>query len=147
MPAPLRSPRFLLTLFPMPTNSKDYQREYQRQYRKNAGKARRVVSVALPPEVYDEISAYAEAEGTSLSALMRDATFAQVRRSQLRSNGVEAELRELKFLISNIANNVNQLASHSNQVREVADASDVFRQLKDLDDLITDFTTDRMTQR
>ena len=83
---------------------------------------------------------------TSLSALMRDATFAQVRRSQLRSSGVEAE-RELKFLISNIANNVNQLAYHSNQVREVADASDVFRQLKDLDDLISDFTTDRMTER
>jgi len=64
--------------------------------------------------------------------------------SQLKSRNVESELKELRFLISNIANNVNQMARHSNTVKHVADDNAVFQRLSELDQLIVDFTDTRL---
>ena len=82
----------------------------------------------------------------SLAALMRDATDLQVRNAALKSQAVEAELRELRFLISNIANNVNQMARHSNRLKHVTDENEVFQKLHELEQLVTDFTNNRLKQ-
>ena len=130
----------------MPSNSKEYQRAYQRQYRKNSPNRRRVVSVSFGHEDFEEISAYASSQDMSLSALLREASLMQTRNAQLCSQEVEEELRQLRFVISNIANNLNQIAHHSNLVRQVTDENAVFQELKKLDELVTDFTTNRMSE-
>ena len=126
----------------MPSNSKEYQREYRAKHRKT----RKEVSVSLPILLHREFSSFAKKQNMSLAALMRDATDLQVRNAALKSQAVEAELRELRFLISNIANNVNQMARHSNRLKHVTDENEVFQKLHELEQLVTDFTNNRLKQ-
>ena len=124
----------------MPANSA----EYQRQYRLKNSKRTKEVSVGLPTELHKEFSAFAEKQGLSLASLLRESTSLQIRGSHLRSKKIEEELKELRFLISNIANNVNQMAHHSNQLRQVTDANQVYQRLHELDTLITGFVDTRL---
>ncbi len=124
----------------MPSNSA----EYQRQYRAKNRKSRREVSVSLPISLHREFSAFAKKQKMSLSALMRESTDLQIRGCQLKSSSIEAELKELRFQISGIANNVNQMARHSNTVKQVTDENAVFQKLHELEQLVTDFTNTRL---
>jgi hypothetical protein len=126
----------------MPSNSA----EYQRQYRAKHKKLRKEVSVSLPVSLHHEFSEFAKKQNMSLAALMRESTDVQIRGNALKSRAVEAELKELRFLISNIANNVNQMARHSNTVKKVTDENEVFRTLHELEQLVTNFTNNRLKQ-
>jgi len=59
---------------------------------------------------------------------------------------VMEELRTLKFAIRNIANNVNQIAHHSNTVHQVsqADENNLFQYLKQLEEAIHSYTEGRL---
>jgi len=124
----------------MPSNSA----EYQRKYRERNAKHRKEITVGMTTDQHREFSAFAKKNKLSLSALMREATALQLRGSQLKSSALEDELKELRFLITNIANNVNQMARHSNTVKHVADENAVFQRLSELDKLIVDFTDSRL---
>lgn len=124
----------------MPSNSK----EYQRQYRAKHKKTRKEVSVSLPISLHREFSGFAKKQNMSLAGLMREATDLQIRGVAFKSQAVEAELKELRFLISNIANNVNQMARHSNRIKQVTDENEVFQKLHELDQLVTNFTNKRL---
>lgn len=123
----------------MPSNSKEYQREY----RAKTKAARRVVSVSMNAEDHRELSRFAKAQGMSLSAILREASLQQSRMAQLHSPKVADELKELRFLVSNIANNMNQIAHHSNRVRYVMDENAVLERFMELDKLICDFAHSR----
>lgn len=124
----------------MPANSADYQKTYRTR---NAAK-RRVQSVSLDMADHAEIKRYAKGQGLSVSALMREATLHQCRGTQIRSAAVEDELKELKFLISNIANNLNQMAHHSNTVRHVVDEGGALARLQDLSETIEGFVETKL---
>ena len=100
--------------------------------------------MSLPISLHREFSAFAKKQKMSLSALMRESTDLQIRCSQLKSHRIEAELKELRFQISGIANNVNQMARHSNTVKQVTDENAVFQKLHELEQLVTDFTNSRL---
>ena len=110
----------------MPANSAQYQRDYRektkRQYKD--------VSVRLPVSDHRELKSYGQANGMRLATVLREGALAQIRSSSLRSSGVEAELKELRFLLASIANNVNQMAHHSNVVRHVVDEGGALTKLK-----------------
>lgn len=126
----------------MPANTSDYQKQY-RDRNKNRTKN---VTVTVPLSQHQAFAKFAGKQGISLSALMREATDLQIRRSQMKSQALMAEVQELKFLVSNISNNVNQMAHHSNRVREVVDANQLFNRLRELDELITHFVDTRLHQ-
>ncbi len=126
----------------MPSNSA----EYQRQYRQKNSKRKKEISVGLPTELHREFSAFAQKQGWSLAGLMREATSVQIRGSHLKSRKIEEELKELRFLISNIANNVNQIARHSNQVQQVVDENELFQHLQELEQRVTQFVDTRLQQ-
>jgi hypothetical protein len=127
----------------MPSNTSDYQKSY----RKRTANKRQVVSVSMPPADYSEIQRYAKAQGLSVSALLREATLHQTRGSALRAQSVEGELKELKFLLANIANNINQMAHHSNVVRHVADEGAALARLQELGEIIERFVDDKTKPR
>lgn len=124
----------------MPSNSKEYQRQYRAKHRKT----RKEVSVSLPISLHREFSSFAKKQNMSLARLMREATDLQIRGAAFKSQAVEVELKELRFLISNIANNVNQMARHSNRIKQVTDENEVFQKLHDLEQLVTNFTNSRL---
>ena len=127
----------------MPTNSPEYQREY----RKKNAHARKVISVALSVSDHDEISRYAATQDLNLSTLLREATLHQLRGSQLASKALEAELRELRFIISNIGNNINQIAKHSNRVKHLVDEQGLLTELMRVQKTVDEFTQSRLKQR
>ena len=124
----------------MPANSK----EYQKAYRVKNHATRKVVSVSLSVDDHRDIARYAKKHRLSVSSLLREATLHQCRKSQLASPEVQNELRELRFLLSNIANNMNQIAHHSNRIRYVIDENAALAHLAELDALIRNFVSDRM---
>jgi len=127
----------------MPANSADYQRDY----RKRTKRQFRDVSVRLPASDYRELKSYADANGMGLATVLREGSLAQIRGSVLRSGGVEAELRELRFLLATVANNVNQMAHHSNLVRHVVDEGGALAKLQELEALIEGFVDDNLKPR
>ena len=123
----------------MPANSK----EYQRDYREKTKAARKVVSVSLSSEDHRDIARFAKAQDMSLSSILRESTLQQSRMAQLQSPRIADELKELRFLLSNIANNMNQIAHHSNRVKHVIDENGVLERFMELDKLIVDFASSR----
>ena len=127
----------------MPANSAQYQRDYRdrtkRQYKD--------VSVRLPVADHRELKAYGQSNGMRLATVLREGALAQIRSTSLRSSGVEEELKELRFLLSGIANNVNQMAHHSNVVRHVVDEGAALTKLKELEALIEGFVDTKLTPR
>jgi hypothetical protein len=51
------------------------------------------------------------------------------------------KLDEFVYLIRNIANNINQIAHHSNSVKTVVDDGRVFEHLKSMEDQVKNFIT------
>jgi len=124
----------------MPSNSPEYQREY----RKRTANKHKDVSVGLPIDDYRELKAFAKKQKLSLSRLLREATLHQMRGSQIRSKAIQDELTELRFLVSNIANNMNQIAHHSNRIKHVVDENGVLQRFAELDALLVDFVDTRL---
>lgn len=127
----------------MPANSAQYQRDYRdrtkRQYKD--------VSVRLSVADHRELKGYGAANGMALATVLREGALAQIRGSALRATGVEAELKELRFLLASIANNVNQMAHHSNVVRHVVDEGGALAKLGELEKLIEGFVDDKLKPR
>lgn len=126
----------------MPSNSAQYQSDYRK---KNSHK-KRVVSVAMSQDDHAEFLYYAKSQNLSMSALLREATLHQLRGSQLKSKALEEELKELRFLISNIGNNINQVARHSNRVKHLIDEQGLLNELMKLQKTVDDFTNSRLKE-
>ena len=124
----------------MPSNNSEYQREYDKQ----KAKTHKRVSVFMPNSQHVDLSEFAAKQKMSLPALLRVCADLQMRSAKLRGRAVEEELKELKFLLSNIANNVNQMARHSNRVRQVADEDGLFLMLQEAEKTIENFVEVRL---
>lgn len=125
----------------MPANSA----EYQKQYRNRTKRKFRDVSLRLSTQDYRELKSYADDNGYGLATILREGALAQIRGSHIRASGVEAELKELRFLLSTVANNVNQMAHHSNVVRHVVDEGGALAKLRELETLIEDYVHSKLT--
>lgn len=60
---------------------------------------------------------------------------------------LKTELQALRYLIRNIANNLNQIAHHTNTVKKAADERAVFQELRRLEAAVEDFTSGRLAER
>lgn len=116
----------------MPSNSPDYQK----RFRARNSKKRKVVSVSLSLDEHAQLKAAAkQMQIKHLSAFLREASLNQARMSQMQRPEVTAELKDWRLQLSGIANNINQIARHSNEVKHVVDSNDFYAQLKSLQEL------------
>ena len=58
---------------------------------------------------------------------------------------MQDELCELTFLLSNMANNINQMAHHSNRLRQVLNEQGVMDAFAEMEALIHNFVSMRMS--
>ena len=70
-----------------------------------------------------------------LSTFLREASLNQSRMAHMQRPEISAELKEWRLQLGGIANNINQIARHSNEVKHVVDANDFYAQLKSLQEL------------
>ncbi len=118
----------------------DYHKAYKRQYYK----LNKSLSVTVSNDDYETLKARADELGMKPIPLLRDMAFSVLHDQAFVPELVETELKELRFLILNIANNVNQMAHYSNSVRGMIDDKGLLRELRRLEESISDYTQGRL---
>lgn len=119
-------------------------KEYHKQYRADYKKKMKYVNVAVPVSMYEELEKLSEIEKVKVSALIRNMALAYMHQKTFVPKEVESELREFTFLIRNVANNINQIAHHSNIVKHMVDENGLLMEIKKLEDMVKDYTLQQL---
>lgn len=122
----------------------DADKEYHKAYRKEYAKQVKYVNVAVPLSSYNELEKLAKKENTKVTTLLRNMSLAYMQQKVFVPKEIEEELKELRFLIRNIANNVNQIAHHSNLVEKLVNENEFLMEIKKLEDAVFDYIKKRL---
>lgn len=117
-----------------------YMKDYRADYKTRV----KIVKVTMPLSRFATLEARAKAEGSKPSTLAREFIEAGLKREARVPTEIRTELSSLSRLIRSVANNLNQIAHHSNTVRHVADERGVFQWLKALERHVADYTRGRL---
>ena len=109
----------------------DYHKAYKHEYYK----LNKSLSVTVSIDDYEALKVRAGEYGMKPITLLRDMAFSVLYDESFVPELVESELKELRFLILNIANNVNQMAHYSNSVRGMIDDKGLLRELRKLEEI------------
>jgi hypothetical protein len=66
---------------------------------------------------------------------------------QIPQEPILKELQELRFLLRNSANNINQIAHHSNTVGRLVDENGFLDEVRKMETTITDFVSARLNPK
>lgn len=120
--------------------------EYQKMYRKEYAARHKRISITVSSDEYRALQHLAQREQERITTLVKELTFAGVSQQLATPKEMTDELRQLSFLIRNIANNVNQAAHHSNTIRQLVDEQGLLNHIKQLEDTIQAYVQGRMRQ-
>lgn len=121
----------------------DYQREYRQNYQ-----AQRV-NLTLNRAEYRKFASAAKKQGQKPTTYIKELALASLENQALIPSEIAKELEVLRFAVLNIANNVNQIAHHSNTVKRLSEAEEhnLLGHLKQLDDVIRDYTSGQILSK
>lgn len=117
-----------------------YNKHYKAEYQERTHR----VSITLSTSEYEEIAKRANAEGVKPTTLIKNMALAYHQQAPIIPEMIRDELQELRFLLRNVTNNINQIAHHSNTIRRLADENGLLLEIQKMENLITDFVTQRM---
>lgn len=120
------------------------RRAYYKQYREANKSRTKRVSLTLSK---DEYRAFSRAsKGSKLAPFVKSCALSSLEQQALIPEEISEELKTLRFAVLNIANNINQIAHHSNLIRGMtsADEHNLLSHIKQLDDLIKRYTEGRL---
>lgn len=106
-------------------------------YRTSYDKSR--VSLTLDNAELSIFSGIAKGESIGVATAIKQMALAYHQNENLMSAKLEQELKELNFLVRNIANNINQIAYKSNLGSHV-DVNEVLNYLRSLSERVTQHT-------
>jgi hypothetical protein len=121
---------------PISDQRKIYNREYQERTHR--------IAVTLTPTEYRELTARAKAEGVKTTTLVKNMAIAYHQGQVIMPESVRDELQELRFLLRNVANNINQIAHHSNIIRRLSDENGLLLEIQKMETTIHDFVTQKL---
>lgn len=121
---------------PISDQRKIYNREYQERTHR--------IAVTLTPTEYRELTARAKAEGVKTTTLVKNMALAYHQGQAIMPEAVQGELQELRFLLRNVANNINQIAHHSNIVHRLVDENGLLMEIQKMETTIHDFVTQKL---
>ena len=127
----------------------DKRRTYQRQYRQDyKGQAKRV-NLTLSLAEYRVFSQAARKDNKKLASFIKDLAVSELESQAHIPSELQDELKTLRFAILNIANNVNQIAHHSNTVRQLAlhEENNLLEYLRQLDEVVRQYTSGKILSK
>lgn len=129
----------------MDDEKRDYQRAYRREYRRQ----KKRISITVSHAEYDALASAALQEQKKVTTLVREYALTSLADIPRMPREIRAELRELSLLVRNIANNVNQIARHSNRIHELVsdDEHNLLLYLKALEEHVREFTLGQIKKR
>ena len=122
----------------------DKRKLYNQQYKTEYQERTKRVSLTLTLSEYSELEKRAKAEGVKPTTLLKNMALAYHQQAPIMPEMIRDELRELKFLLLNATNNINQIAHHSNTIRKLADENGLLLEIQKMEMTINDFVTQRM---
>ena len=99
-----------------------YQRDYRQQYRDHAKRVNLTFSLAE----YRSIARSAKDAGSPVAAYVKRLALQAHEGRSVAPEEIAEQLADLERVIRTIANNVNQMARHSNRIAHVLDEQEVF---------------------
>ncbi len=120
------------------------RKSYQKQYKKDYAKTHRQISLSVTNTEYRDFQALAKREKTKVSTLIKNMALAYSQQETLMPKAVLEELTDLKFLIRNIANNVNQMAHYSNTIHSLVEENEFLAEIQKLEKVVKDYTENRL---
>lgn len=119
-------------------------KEYHKNYRKEYSKRVKYLNVSLPMKTFKEMQTLAIREDVKVSKLFKDMAIAYMQQKTFVPKEVEDELKQLKILIRNVANNVNQVAHHSHIIEGMINENELLGEIKKLESIVNDYTLKRL---
>lgn len=120
---------------------------YIKAYLKDYRSRHKCVNVAVPIADYKKLEKAAKREGMTPARLLLTIGLRDLDKTVYVPAEIKQELSRLTLLIRNIANNINQIAHHTNTVRQAADARTVFAELAKLERAIGAYCLGRLSRR
>lgn len=105
------------------------------------------VAITLTPTEYVELEKRAKAEGVKPTTLVKNMAIAYHQSQQIPQEPILKELQELRFLLRNSANNINQIAHHSNTVGRLVDENGFLDEVRKMETTINEFVALRLNPK
>ena len=116
-------------------NRKEYYKKYNNEKRKQL----KDVHIYLTQEQYNYFEKVAEKEDLTVTSLIRAMALLQAEKIYYLPKEIQEKLNEFVFLIRNIANNVNQIARHSNTIKALTDEHGLLKYLQRLETEVKEY--------
>ncbi|CAG37857.1 hypothetical protein [Desulfotalea psychrophila] len=108
---------------------KKYLQEYQKEYRKE----KKQVTLTLTLTEYNYFKTIADKEDIKVTSLIKAMALSQLGKTFYFPKEILKRIDEFIFIIRNIANNLNQIARHSNIIKNVINENSVLSLIKNLE--------------
>lgn len=118
----------------------DKRKIYNQEY----GQRTPRVSVTFSKSEYAEIEKRAKTEGVKPTTLVKNMALAYHQQNTIMPEPIVEELKELRFLIRNVANNINQIAHYSNTIQRLADENGLLLEIQKMEKTINDFVAKKL---
>ena len=117
------------------------RRKRNRYMREDYRKRKKFITCVLEPEQYRAFKRHAGKLGIKLTAFLREASLAYIRRHRLVPREIADQLPSLIALLRNIANNINQITRRTNTFKQVTfyDLTKARRNVRNLEATILNF--------
>ena len=116
----------------------------KKTYRKNYDATVKYINISLPLTTHAAFLRKAKQHKLSLTTYFRNLALKAFHTELIASPQIEKDLHDLTLLIRNIANNINQIARHSNTVRKLINEQQLLRELHQLELSIKNYTQDKL---
>lgn len=113
----------------------DYMKDYRQRYK---DKMKRV-STTLSHEEYARLMQLSKKNNIKPTAFLKQLFLCYANDTPLLDEEVSSALRDLNRYLSTIANNINQIAHHSNIVKQVVDENELFVEIKKMQEGVKSF--------
>ena len=121
----------------------DQRKAYLQSYQANTHR----VAITLTSTEYAELEKRAKAEGVKPTTLVKNMAIAYHQSQQIPQEPILKELQELRFLLRNSANNINQIAHHSNTVGRLVDENGFLDEVRKMETTINEFVALRLNPK
>ena len=118
--------------------------EYLKKYREENKRKTKRVSVTLSLDEFKQLEQMAKVEKIKPTTLLKKLAFSSMNKKADFPLDVSADFGDLVHILRGVANNINQMAKHSNTIKRVADESRLFALLKSIEDENRKFLESKM---
>jgi len=129
----------------MDAKRKTYLKGYRKTYKSKVHR----INLTLSKSEYRDFQRVAKADNQKVTPYIKQIAIAALQDRAHIPKNLADELQTLRFAVLNIANNVNQIAHHSNTIRNFtqSDEHNLLQYLKQLDEVIRSYTSGQLLNK